>query len=471
MARVFVQFFLCITLTLITGAREHIIQQSLTVFPQVFEDREDESKKLLVIHEGHSLEAEKPTSMVNYTRRTCTKDVETQASLLLKPQVAGHYHIVGLINSTHLIEPIGRMERSSVAGIAHRITAIPEHNGIIGALEADQGFTHVEPREIKEETPILPKNFTVEMMIYSDYYHTMFMEATQDRLGYLMLLMLAVSLRMQQLTPPGSIAVTAIQRSWTPNETYVNLYSENQLLGSETLKTMAKIANRSHHEQLADVVFLLTGRSIVQYKKSKNATEIDTENAGLAYTGSACRYLKVGVAVDYPGYYMAVNIITHELSHSLNASHDGQKDAKNCSGEHEHLMNTHVGGKQNHLYSSCSKRSIRKFLMSKNGSCLRHKINEGYVFEVPHGYLQRKAPFLDGTDYCNRFFPDYSEVEYVEPQHPVNGCRIKCKFGDTDNELREAKLIVPNGTPCKSSIGGIGKKVCHNGFCVPKRKK
>ncbi|KAL1479477.1 hypothetical protein MTO96_051810 [Rhipicephalus appendiculatus] len=276
----------------IAGARKQVIQHSLTVYPQVFEDREDESKKLLVIHEGLSMELSKGSvlsesvllrdlteSGVKETyidgrqhEKDLYQDVETQASLLLQPQEAGHYHIVGLINSTHLIEPIGRMERSSVAGIAHRIAAIPEHKGIIGALKADR----------------------------------------------------------------------------------------------------------------------------------------------LAYTGSACRYLKVGVAVDYPGYYMAVNIITHELSHSLNASHDGQKDAKNCSGEHEHLMNTHVGGKQNHLYSSCSKRSIRKFLMSKNGSCLRHKINEGYVFEVPYTYLQRKAPFLNGIDYCQRFFPDYSEVEYVE---------------------------------------------------------
>ncbi|XP_037524308.1 venom metalloproteinase antarease-like TtrivMP_A isoform X2 [Rhipicephalus sanguineus] len=491
MARVLLQFLLCTTLTLITGARKQYSHHSFTVYPQVFEDREDESKKLLVLHEGHSLTLSKGSvlsesvllrdlteSGVKETyidgrqhEKDLYQDVETQASLLVQAQATGHYHIVGLINSTHLIEPIGNMERSSVAGIAHRITAIPEHKGIIGALKANRHL-HVQAREIKQETPILPKNFTVEMMIYADYYHTMFLEeATENRLGYFIVLMLAVSLRMQQLTPPGSIAVTAIQSSWTPNETYVKLYSEDQLLGTETLKTMAKIANRSHHEQLADVVLLLTGRSIVQYRKSNNTTEIDTENAGLAYTGSACRYLKVGVAMDYPGYYMAVNIITHELSHSLNASHDGQKDAKNCSGEHEHLMNTHVGGKQNFLYSSCSKRSIRKFLMSQNGSCLRHKINEGYVFQVPYTYLQRKAPFLNGIDYCQRFFPDYSDVEYVEPKHPVNGCRFKCMFGDGDSKLREARLIVPNGTPCNGSIGGNVKKVCHNGFCVPKRTK
>nr|XP_037272093.1 zinc metalloproteinase-disintegrin-like VMP-III [Rhipicephalus microplus] len=364
------------------------------------------------------------------------------------------------------------MERSSVAGIAHRITAIPEYKGIIRALEADHGFPGVQPRKLEEETPVVPKNFTVEMMIYTDYYHTILMEeATQDRLGYLIVLVLAVSLRMQQLTPPGSIAITAIQSSWTPNETYVKLHSEDELLGTETLKTMAKIANQSHHEQLADVVFLLTGRTLVQYTKSANTTEIDPENAGLAYTGSACRYSKVGVAVDYPGYFMAVNILTHELSHTLNASHDGQKDAKDCSREHEHLMDTHLGGKKNFIYSSCSKRSIRKFLMSNNGSCLRHKINEGYVFEVPYTYLLKKAPFADGIGYCQRFFPDYSEVKYVESQHPGNGCRFRCKFGNTVNEMLDAKLIVPNGTPCVSSLGRNTKKVCHNGFCVPKRKK
>ncbi|KAL3204985.1 hypothetical protein MRX96_041104 [Rhipicephalus microplus] len=424
---------------MITGAQKYTIQHSLTVYPQVFEDRADESKKLLVIHEGLSLTLSKGSVLSesvllrdlteNGVKETYIdgkqyekylyQDVDTQASLLVRPQAAGNYHIVGLINSTHLIEPIGRMERSSVAGIAHRITAIPEYKGIIRALEADHGFPGVQPRKLEE----------------------------------------------------GSIAITAIQSSWTPNETYVKLHSEDELLGTETLKTMAKIANQSHHEQLADVVFLLTGRTLVQYTKSANTTEIDPENAGLAYTGSACRYSKVGVAVDYPGYFMAVNILTHELSHTLNASHDGQKDAKDCSREHEHLMDTHLGGKKNFIYSSCSKRSIRKFLMSNNGSCLRHKINEGYVFEVPYTYLLKKAPFADGIGYCQRFFPDYSEVKYVESQHPGNGCRFRCKFGNTVNEMLDAKLIVPNGTPCVSSLGRNTKKVCHNGFCVPKRKK
>ncbi|KAH6924019.1 hypothetical protein HPB50_010457 [Hyalomma asiaticum] len=141
------------------------MQNSITVYPRVFEDREDESKKFLVIHEGHSLKLSKGS-------------VLSESVLLRDFTESG-------VRDTY---PIDSMERSSPGGIAHRISAMPDMKRTAGAIQ-------------DEDVASLPPNFTVELMVYTDYYHTSYFDT--------------VGLRFQQLDPPGSIAITAIVSSWT----------------------------------------------------------------------------------------------------------------------------------------------------------------------------------------------------------------------------------------------------------------
>ncbi|KAH6924432.1 hypothetical protein HPB50_017477 [Hyalomma asiaticum] len=101
-------------------------------------------------------------------------------------------------------------------------------------------------------------------MVYTDYYHTSYFDTVREKLNHILVLFQA------------------------PNETFVRLHSEDKLLGTETLKALAEISNRSHYGKLADEVFLLTGRDIVQYKRSNNTTEVVTDNAGGFTTDVEC---------------------------------------------------------------------------------------------------------------------------------------------------------------------------------------
>ncbi|KAL1485460.1 hypothetical protein MTO96_031945 [Rhipicephalus appendiculatus] len=116
----------------------------VTVYPIVYEDREDDQQKVIVFGNQHSIELKRASVLAprvllrNYKddgttdqyvsgahyERHLYENAPYKASLLVKPRKGGRYHIAGFINSTHSIEPVNdRMDLES--GIPHRISRIP----------------------------------------------------------------------------------------------------------------------------------------------------------------------------------------------------------------------------------------------------------------------------------------------------------------------------------------------------------
>ncbi|KAL1466443.1 hypothetical protein MTO96_042729, partial [Rhipicephalus appendiculatus] len=46
-----------------------------------------------------------------YYERHLYQDTNKEASLIVKPLRGGHYHVIGLLNFTHRIEPLTSQER------------------------------------------------------------------------------------------------------------------------------------------------------------------------------------------------------------------------------------------------------------------------------------------------------------------------------------------------------------------------
>ncbi|XP_077498773.1 uncharacterized protein LOC144109879 [Amblyomma americanum] len=157
------------------SSQKEFMQRSVTVYPQLYEERRDQSEKLLLINDDYSLQLRKasvlPESVLLrevtgdgisdryiggvHLQRYLYEDKRKMTSLLLKPQAEGHYDIVGLLNATHRIDP----EESRITGVV------------------DQA---------NENTP-LPNNFPLELFFVSDFNHTMHFQKPEDHLEYVML--------------------------------------------------------------------------------------------------------------------------------------------------------------------------------------------------------------------------------------------------------------------------------------------
>ncbi|KAL1481721.1 hypothetical protein MTO96_034262 [Rhipicephalus appendiculatus] len=100
------------------------------------------------------------------------------ASLMLKPVGRGNYHVTGILNYTHRIEPCENWERSSQEKLAHRMSLIDVTPGTYDIVN-----DIFESRE-------LPENYTVETHFITDLNHTAYFgNKTEDRVAYAMLFM------------------------------------------------------------------------------------------------------------------------------------------------------------------------------------------------------------------------------------------------------------------------------------------
>ncbi|KAK8781662.1 hypothetical protein V5799_016997 [Amblyomma americanum] len=241
-----------------------------------------------------------------YYERNLYEDTSKQASLLLEPQ-EGHsgYAIRGLVNFTHQIEPVASLERSS-NGQAHRLSRITTGPATCG----NEDVSEEQPQESPE-----PRK--------------------ADRVAYATIFLHSVGLRLSQLDPPIAVVVTAIQGSFTDNESYVSHYEGGRIDASGTLKKLAEHFNKESNMKNADAILMAAGQ--------------------------ACRLHKTSIAQDKPGKFNGINTAAHEIGHLLGAYHDGDKNkiAQNCSANGRYLMSKHGGGFD---FSKCSKELIADFV-------------------------------------------------------------------------------------------------------------
>ncbi|KAL1433582.1 hypothetical protein MTO96_012416 [Rhipicephalus appendiculatus] len=138
----FVLVFFCCSVLILGSSQGELAEEAVIVHPMVFENRESSFEKLLVIHDGHSLKLTKASVLAEKLllrditdngvvdryvdgklyENALYQDSEQLASLVVKPQSKGDYHIEGVVNSTHFIRPLLTMERSLSGRTAHKLS-------------------------------------------------------------------------------------------------------------------------------------------------------------------------------------------------------------------------------------------------------------------------------------------------------------------------------------------------------------
>ncbi|XP_050048712.2 venom metalloproteinase antarease-like TtrivMP_A isoform X2 [Dermacentor andersoni] len=458
--------FLVLSVPMVMTLQEEIDEDGLEVIPQVFEVRQVKAEeKLLVIEGGHSLRLRKASMLAdNLLLRDVTEegvheryvngtdyeahlyeDESNKASLIMEPQTRGDYHITGLLNDTHRIEPLATTERSGRT--VHKISKIVSDGATCDGVGAG------EARDV-------PSNFTIEVYLMTDFKHTKFFGNRQrQRIMYATALMHSVSLRMRQLEPPGNIILTAIEASFTTNEPYVSLWKKD-LLGLETLKKLQQYMVTKPSMVKSDLVYLLSGLDMIKLVNGTKSSEV----AGLAFKGQACRNLKVAVGEDKPGLFTGVQYAAHEIAHLLGSDHDGYTTSKNCSASDGYLMSLQAGGSRSFMFSSCSKHAIKTFLKLSGSACLLKNTNPNtQIANLPDKAVKLPGDITNGTQYCKKYFPTYPKASYAERESDLLHCKWRCRLKSEGGLSYYALTDALDGTPCNKSNS---RMKCKDSICI-----
>ncbi|XP_075746135.1 venom metalloproteinase antarease TserMP_A-like isoform X2 [Rhipicephalus microplus] len=443
--------------------------EGVTVYPQVYESRQENLEKLLVI-DGYSLNLKKASVLADtvlllevtengtaeqyvqgsHYERHLFEDPDKLASLLLKPVVPGNYHVTGMVNHTHRIEPCENWERTSQKRLAHRISRIHVETGIYDVVN------DVESRD-------LPESYTVETHFITALNHTAYFgNETEERIAYAMLFMHSVSLRLQQLVPPARIALTAIEGLQAKTD-YLHIHDDGRIMVDQTLSALGSLARTSEVHKKSDILYMAVSAGLVKIRRGKNLGG----TLGIANKGKACRNGKAALGLDRPVTFSGVQTSAHEIAHLLNADHDGHGTAKNCSGDEGYIMSSpRRNGNNSCAFSNCSKNDIADFLTWRYSKCLFRK-DVCHVISLPNKAADLPGDVMDGQTFCKEYYrePRYLNSTYIKLQSDLEQCVFRCLVHDTysHSKMQNRTSFAIDGTPCSETEPQM---ICHNMVCV-----
>ncbi|XP_075550438.1 venom metalloproteinase BumaMPs1-like isoform X2 [Dermacentor variabilis] len=359
---------------------------SVTVYPVVYEDREYNQRKVVAFEHEQPLELRRasvlaPTLLLRdytgdgtggkyvngaYYERHLYESAAHEASLLVKPQGRGHYHIAGLINSTHFIEPL-RNHIDFMGRTPHLISRIPT-----STEDAFYKMIKVKSRtngNVSLPARTEPVGLVVEVAIISDYSHTRRLRKKSIKgLEYIMTYMYKVSLQLQQLKPPVRIALVGYQSTRKAKAEYVSLLETGALNADDTVTKLRNYAPKSDSTRQSDLVILITGAGLFDLSAPAGAPEM----LGIAPLEGICSQYSVAVVKDWAGTYSGVHSTVHEMGHSLGSYHDGEGTSVKCPAREGYIMSPQSHGAHRDEFSRCSQKAINKYIWSGGATCLEY---------------------------------------------------------------------------------------------------
>ncbi|XP_024916335.1 disintegrin and metalloproteinase domain-containing protein 8 isoform X2 [Cynoglossus semilaevis] len=207
---------------------------------------------------------------------------------------------------------------------------------------------------------------------------------------------------------------------------------------------------------------------------------------GLANTKSMCTYYSGGVNYDSSVNPIAVaSTVAHEMGHNLGMEHDTMSCVCGSSvSDTDCVMARSIGSVYPHLFSSCSREQLTRFLATINVHCLRNTPSTNRIFGGPvcgNNFLEIGEDCDCGTEWeCQDPCCDTSTCKLKAGAECAEGecchrCQLKsagtlCRQKTGDCDLAEhctglsgfcpADDYAQNGLPCNG-----GRGYCHNGRC------
>ncbi|XP_067655589.1 A disintegrin and metalloproteinase with thrombospondin motifs 19-like [Haliotis asinina] len=367
---------------------------------------------------------------------------------ILKPASSGvsyryHHQLVPLSGSSNT----EKIEYSHSRSIRHRRETLPQYKIDVLVIVDYQLFLHWR-------TTVNP-NAPID-------------QTKADIKTYIALVFKGVNVRFATVSGYKiDVRIVNIIISETPSSPTARLTSQfamsNNVNANSTLYALRNYVASNRLPQ-NDHVMLFTGYDILG---SDNGV-LFKYTKGQAFVGTLCEGGRsVSIVEDHAGF-QSVHSATHELAHSMNATHDGDDDRR-CNSRDRYLMAgqpvepTELTKANPWRFSSCSMEQMANFFENKlkqgRRSCvLNHTLTSvptvnspapGQLFSPdqqckhiagPQSYYCKGTPFSNVSDICTSMFC------YL---NTVDGNQIRC------NEHHGA-----DGTSCGN------KKWCEQGRCV-----
>uniref|UniRef100_A0A023FP79 Putative tick metalloprotease 1 n=1 Tax=Amblyomma cajennense TaxID=34607 RepID=A0A023FP79_AMBCJ len=247
-------------------------------------------------------------------RRTLYHDEARMAAVSMRDD-GGVIEVRGVIGEILRIEPLPFLERRANGQIPHRLfhaRNVNPNDKVTVSARALATATAARPSRVHL------KHVVVEMFILCDTAFLEFFLTDAEMTDYLAITVAAVNLRYKSLQPTIKFSIVGILKL---NDVVENIFMKTNGTYLDAQVTLLNFMRFTYGGGLreADVTYLVTGMDMAEFYRGKVYSQI----AGLAYVATLCAYDGVAIGEDRGALYFGVDIMAHELAHSLGCVHDG----------------------------------------------------------------------------------------------------------------------------------------------------
>uniref|UniRef100_A0A0K8R461 Putative metalloprotease n=1 Tax=Ixodes ricinus TaxID=34613 RepID=A0A0K8R461_IXORI len=441
----------------------------IVVYPRLLEERGLDAEKMLYVQDDIVLRLQKTSVLSeNIVFRKNLDGTRVDKIMNGKELEANMYHdrnrmasvnieeknggikVKGILSDTLRIAPLDIGARSDDGPIPHEIFKVEQRAGIRGKYKAGPEITS-------------SNNFYAELKIVVDDYHQSAFQTTEDLVQYFALCMKLVNIRYEDTSNPRvQFLLTTVE---VAEKNFAEVFTAPDVdCPSRSLK------------RYMDPVLMINKTANVYGKSDEDitvfVTSVDLADnfdgtaynhvMGQAKLGGLCKDgRRVAIVEDVPPTYSLIQIIAHELAHTLGVAHDGEKPLRSiadklkskCHGSSGHLMAPSAHGANHGHFSICSIEQIEAFVGTLTQSCLDVKL------KTYHKVIASELPGknLNRTYYCQKKHPNYPRIISDNDGYYMPRCKVMC-CADGIYPCFEEPAV--DGMSCQ------GNKVCFRHKCV-----
>uniref|UniRef100_A0A6B0VBS4 Putative secreted metalloprotease n=1 Tax=Ixodes ricinus TaxID=34613 RepID=A0A6B0VBS4_IXORI len=364
----------------------------------------------------------------------------------------GGVQVKGILSDTLRIAPLDLTARSEEGPIPHKI------------FEVEQRAAGKREKKAVPPKKYDGKIFHAELKIVVDVNHRKAFQTDDDLVEYLALCMKLVNLRYEETSNPQVqflLTTVEIAKEGFEEVFYawdVDCPGRSIKTYMDPVKMIAKVVETYGHNQ-EDITVFVTSVDLADNFNSFAYNHV----MGQAKLGGLCSDgRRAAIVEDAPPTYSLIQIIAHELAHTLGAAHDGDESTRKCSPHSGHMMAPSAHGSNNGHFSNCSIQQISEFVRTLNESCLEIKLQT---------YHEATATLLPGknmslTDYCRTKHPNFPNITAAQDGDYKHQCKILC-CAESGYPCFDEPAV--DGMPCGGTMYCLRHK-CGN-HTNPLRKK